>query len=203
MKIKANPTRMELLKLKKRISIAKRGHKLLKDKEEQLLIEFRKLIYILRKEREKFEEEFIWFCKKVLVLRGILEEKEWEYFLKRSSFNIEYQLKRKRIFNIPIDKIEIDIKGEFSLNHFLSPYKNYLIKEGLRILKFLFIIYEFENKLISFAEEIERTRRRVNALEYVLIPNIEQAIKFIQIKLEEYERGSLTTLKHLKLIEQK
>jgi V/A-type H+-transporting ATPase subunit D len=71
----------------------------------------------------------------------------------------------------------------------------------LRILKLLFSLYEFENKLISFAEEIERTRRRVNALEYVLIPNIEEAIKFIQIKLDEYERASMTTLKHLKLIE--
>lgn len=202
MKIKANPTRMELLKFKKRISIAKRGYKLLKDKEEQLLIEFRKLINAVKKEREKFEEEFIDFCKKILVLRGISEGKQWQYFLKIPSLNIKYQLERKRIFNIPIDKIEIDIKGEFFLNHFLSPYVNYLIKEGLRILEFLFIIYEFENKLISFAEEIERTRRRVNALEHVLIPNIEEAIKFIQIKLEEYERSSLTTLKHLKLIKQ-
>lgn len=202
MKIKANPTRMELLKFKKRISIAKRGHKLLKDKEEQLLIEFRKLINVVKKEREKFEEEFIDFCKKVLVLRGISEEKQWQYFFKIPSLNIKYQLERERIFNIPIDKIKIDIKGEFFLNHFLSPYGNYLIKEGLKILEFLFIIYELENKLISFAEEIERTRRRVNALEYVLIPNIEEAIKFIQIKLEEYERSSLTTLKHLKLIKQ-
>jgi len=203
MRIKVNPTRMELLKLKKRIAIAKRGHKLLKDKEEQLLIEFRKLIQNVKKQREKFEEEFIDFCKKVLILRGGIDEKKWEYFLKMTSLSIKYNLKRRRIFNIPMDEIETDMSGDFVFNYFLSPYENFLIKEGLRILEFLFVIYEIENKLISFAEEIERTRRRVNALEYVLIPNIENAIRFIQIKLDEYERTSLTTLKHLKLIEEK
>jgi len=57
-----------------------------------------------------------------------------------------------------------------------------------------------ENKLISFATEIERTRRRVNALEYVLIPNIEETIKFITFKLNETERASLVMLKHIQLI---
>lgn len=57
-----------------------------------------------------------------------------------------------------------------------------------------------ENKLISFATEIERTRRRVNALEYVLIPNIEETVKFITFKLNESERSSLVMLKHIQLI---
>lgn len=202
MRIKVNPTRMELLKLKKRISIAKRGHKLLKDKEEQLLIEFRKLIKVVKKEREKFENDFIEFCKNVLILRGVINEKVWLSYLKIPGLDIKYNFKKRRIFNILMEEINIDIKGEFVFDYFSSPYLNSLLKDGLRILEFLFVIYEIENKLISFAEEIERTRRRVNALEYVLIPNIENAIKYIQIKLDEYERSSLTTLKHLKLIEE-
>ncbi len=201
MKLKVNPTRMELLKLKKRLNIAKRGHKLLKDKEEQLLIEFRKLVSIVEEERKKIENQLIEFYKKVLILRGTTNEKKWESMLKIPSINIKYNLLKKRIFNIPVNKIEMEIFGEFIPNYYFSPFYNVLIKEGLSILKLLFTLYEFENKLISFAEEIERTRRRVNALEYVLIPNIQEAIKFIQIKLEEYERTSLTTLKHLKLIE--
>ncbi|MCM8803624.1 MAG: hypothetical protein NC827_10045, partial [Candidatus Omnitrophica bacterium] len=100
-----------------------------------------------------------------------------------------------------MNEIETNISGQFVFNYFLSPYQNFLIKEGIGILRKLFNLYEIENKLISFAEEIERTRRRVNALEYVLIPNIEEAIKYIQLKLDEYERSSLTTLKHLKLIQ--
>jgi V/A-type H+-transporting ATPase subunit D len=201
MKIKVNPTRMELLKLKKRITIAKRGHKLLKDKEEQLLIEFRKMISIVRKDRELTENMFIDFCKKILILRGSVDEKRWNSLLKIAFIKIKYSLNRRRIFNIPVNTIETDISGEFVFNYFISPYENFLIKEGMRILKNLFNLYELENKLISFAEEIERTRRRVNALEYVLIPNLEETIRYIQIKLDEYERSSLTTLKHLKLIE--
>jgi len=201
MKLKVNPTRMELLKLKKRYNIAKRGHKLLKDKEEQLLIEFRKLIGVVEEERKKIENQLIEFYKRVLILRGSIDEKKWNSMLKIPSININYNLSKKRIFNIPVNEIEMEISGEFIPNHYLSSFYNSLIREGLRILKLLFSLYEFENKLISFAEEIERTRRRVNALEYVLIPNIEEAIKFIQIKLDEYERASMTTLKHLKLIE--
>jgi len=201
MKLKVNPTRMELLKLKKRFNIAKRGHKLLKDKEEQLLIEFRKLVDIVKKEREKIESQLIEFYKKVLILRGTINEEMWKLMLKNLSININYNLSKKRIFNIPVNEIEMEIFGEFIPNYYFSPFYNVLIKEGLSILKLLFSLYEFENKLISFAEEIERTRRRVNALEYILIPNIDEAIRFIQIKLDEYERASLTTLKHLKLIE--
>jgi V/A-type H+-transporting ATPase subunit D len=201
MKLKVNPTRMELLKLKKRYNIAKRGHKLLKDKEEQLLIEFRKLVGVVEEERKKIENQLIEFYKKILILRGSIDEKKWNSMLKIPSININYNLSKKRIFNIPVNEIEMEISGEFIPNHYFSYFYNSLIREGLRILKLLFSLYEFENKLISFAEEIERTRRRVNALEYVLIPNIEEAIKFIQIKLDEYERASMTTLKHLKLIE--
>ncbi|MGC8976702.1 MAG: V-type ATP synthase subunit D [Candidatus Ratteibacteria bacterium] len=200
MKIKTNPTRMELLKLKKRITIAKRGHKLLKDKEEQLLIEFRNLIKTTKKQREKFEEEFIELCRKILVLRGTIDEKRWEYLTKNPLLEIKYDLQRKKIFNIPFEKIEMNISDKFYPNYMISPFENYLYREGLRILKILFTVHELENKLINFAEEIERTRRRVNALEYVLIPSIDEAIKFIQIKLEEYERSSNTILKHLKLI---
>jgi V/A-type H+-transporting ATPase subunit D len=201
MKLKVNPTRMELLKLKKRYNIAKRGHKLLKDKEEQLLIEFRKLVGVVEEERKKIENQLIEFYKKVLILRGTTDDKKWKSMLKIPSININYNLSKKRIFNIPVNEIEMEISGKFIPNYYLSPFYNSLIREGMRMLKLLFSLYEFENKLISFAEEIERTRRRVNALEYVLIPNIEEAIKFIQIKLEEYERASLTILKHLKLIE--
>jgi len=201
MKLKVNPTRMELLKLKRRLNIAKRGHKLLKDKEEQLLIEFRKLVDIVEKEREKIENQLIDFYKKVLILRGTIDKKKWESMLKIPSINISYKLSKKKIFNIPVNEVEMEISGEFIPNYYLPIFYNSLIKEGMRILNLLFSLYEFENKLISFAEEIERTRRRVNALEYVLIPNIDETIKFIQIKLDEYERASLTTLKHLKLIE--
>lgn len=199
MKIKINPTRMELLKLKKRIVIAKRGHKLLKDKEEQLLVEFRKLIEEVKKVRKETEEEIYKYYQKILILRGITEEKKWESLL-IPFLNLNFHLKKKRIFNIPVNEIEFEVSEKIPINQYLSPYYNYLIKNGIEILKKLFYLFQLENKLISFSEEIERTRRRVNALEYVLIPNIQNAINFIQLKLDEYERSSLVKLKHIKLI---
>lgn len=200
MKIKVNPTRMELLKLKKRIVIAKRGHKLLKDKEEQLLVEFRKIVEQVKKARKELEDEIYEYYQKILILRGITEEKIWNSLLTSSFLSVNFELKKKRIFNIPVNEIELKVSQTYPLNEYLSPYYNYLVKAGIEILKKLFYVYELENKLISFSEEIERTRRRVNALEYVLIPNIENAINFIQLKLDEYERSSLVKLKHIKLI---
>ncbi|MCM8771685.1 MAG: V-type ATP synthase subunit D [Candidatus Omnitrophica bacterium] len=200
MRMKVNPTRMELLKLKKRINLAKRGHKLLKEKEEQLLIEFRKIVSEVRKKREKIEEDLIRFYEKILILKGGMNKERWDYILKTQFLKVEFKFEKKRIFNIPVSEIKMVEIEKFQPNYFLPPFYNYLLKESFEILKNLLELYFLENKLIGFVVEIERTRRRVNALEHVLIPNIEGAIKFIQIKLEEYERSSLTTLKHLKLI---
>lgn len=200
MRMKVNPTRMELLKLKKRINLAKRGHKLLKEKEEQLLIEFRKIVSEVRKKREKIEEDLIRFYEKILILKGGMNKERWDYILKTQFLKVEFKFEKKRIFNIPVSEIKMVEIEKFQPNYFLPPFYNYLLKENFEILKNLLELYFLENKLIGFVVEIERTRRRVNALEHVLIPNIEGAIKFIQIKLEEYERSSLTTLKHLKLI---
>jgi len=84
----------------------------------------------------------------------------------------------------------------------MSPYQYHLLKNGKKIIQHLMKLSFLENKLISFAYEIERTRRRVNALEYVLIPNLEETIRFITFKLNENERTSLVMLKHIQLIKQ-
>lgn len=190
---------MELLKLKKRIQIAKRGHKLLKDKEEQLLIEFRKLLDQVKGQRKEAEKKLYDFYVRVCELKGIVDRDKWSDLISSPLIKTEINVKRERIFNIPVKKINFEIK-EKQIDYSVSPYYQFLIEKGIEILNLLFNLYHLENKLASFTEEIERTRRRVNALEYVLIPGIEEAIKFITLKLEEYERSSLTVLKHLKLI---
>ncbi|HRR95523.1 MAG TPA: V-type ATP synthase subunit D [Candidatus Ratteibacteria bacterium] len=200
MKIKVNPTRMELLKLKRRVQVAKRGHKLLKDKEEQLLIEFRKLLDEIKDKRKKVEEELYQYYLKVVELKGITQKKKWENLIASPFIKTEVKVIKKRIFNIPVKEINFEVK-ETLTDYFSSPYYQFLIEKGTEVINRLFYLYHLENKLISFTEEIERTRRRVNALEYVLIPGIEEAIKFIKFKLEENERANLTKLKHLQLIE--
>jgi len=190
---------MELLKLKKRIQIAKRGHKLLKDKEEQLLIEFRKLLEQVREKRKQVEKNLYDFYLKVLELKGITEKNKWDELISSVFVKSEVEVIKERVYNIPVRKINFKIK-EIKTDYFSSPYYQLLIEKGKEILEELFELYYLENKLASFTEEIERTRRRVNALEYVLIPGIEEAIKFIKFKLEEYERSNLIKLKHLQLI---
>lgn len=203
MKLKVNPNRMVLLKLKKRLSLAKRGHKLLKDKEEQLLIEFRSLIESIKKERMSVEEEIAQFYIQVLTMKGLMNEKEWKAFIERTFFTTNFVAEKQRIFNIPVSKISFTISPEkFLPDHSISPYHYFILERGRDILKKLLYLAFLENKLISFAIEIERTRRRVNALEYVLIPNIEEAIRFITFKLNESERTSLVMLKHIQLIRQ-
>ncbi len=198
MKIKVNPTRMELLKLKKRYAIAKRGHKLLKDKEEQLLIEFRKILKQVREKRKEMEEKLIEFYKEVIALKGITEKNAWKLLLKNPLVKTEIKIEKYRIFNIPTKRIKFNVSKIYP-DYFSSPYYHYLIKKAISIFQYLCELAEIEDKLISFSFEIERTRRRVNALEYVLIPNIQEAIKFIRFKIEEYERSSLIRLKHLQL----
>jgi len=200
MKIKVNPTRMELLKLKRRAQIAKRGHKLLKDKEEQLLIEFRKLLDEVKEKRKEVEKQLYEFYLKVVELKGIMPKNKWNNLISSPLIKVETKIKKERIFNIPVKKIEFDIVGKRKIDYMESPYYQFLIENGIEILNSLFYLYYLEDKLTNFTKEIERTRRRVNALEYVLIPNIEESIKFIKFKLEEYERANLTKLKHIQLI---
>lgn len=203
MKLKVNPTRMELLKLRKRMRLARRGHKLLKDKEEQLLIEFRTLVDEVKKSRKSVEKELAGFYLEALKLKGILDEKIWKALIEGDFFKTVFSVETKRIFNIPVSEIHLHTTPEkFPPDYTTTPYYYHLLQAGKKMLRHLMKLSFLENKLTSFAYEIERTRRRVNALEYVLIPNLEETIKFITFKLNENERSSLVMLKHIQLTRQ-
>ena len=191
---------MVLLKLKKRLLLAKRGHKLLKNKEEQILIEFRSLISNVREERKSIENDLLKFYEDILKMKGLLDENVWKSFIEQDHFKTTFTEKTKRVFNIPITEITMLLKDKTLLDYTLSPYHQYILERGREVMEKLLNLAFLENKLISFATEIERTRRRVNALEYVLIPNIEETVKFITFKLNESERSSLVMLKHIQLI---
>lgn len=191
---------MVLLKLKKRLLLAKRGHKLLKNKEEQILIEFRSLISNVREERKSIENDLLKFYEDILKMKGLLDENIWKSFIEQDHFKTTFTEKTKRVFNIPITEITMLLKDKTLPDYTLSPYHQYILERGREVMEKLLNLAFLENKLISFATEIERTRRRVNALEYVLIPNIEETVKFITFKLNESERSSLVMLKHIQLI---
>jgi len=203
MKLKVNPTRMELLKLRRRIRLARRGHKLLKDKEEQLLIEFRTLVDEVRKSRKSVERELSGFYIRILKLKGLTNEKAWRALIGGDSFKTVFSTQTKRVFNIPVSEIHFrTVPEKFAPDFSRTPYYYHLLQTSGEMLKHLMRLSFLENKLISFAYEIERTRRRVNALEYVLIPSLEETIKFITFKLNEAERSSLVMLKHVQVTRQ-
>jgi V/A-type H+/Na+-transporting ATPase subunit D len=203
MKLNVNPTRMELLKLRRSIKLAKRGHKLLKDKEEQLLLEFRTLVDEIRKNRRMIETELTGFYVDVAKMKGIMDEETWKALIGRRKFKTKFSVETKRVFNIPVSEIDFHtIPEKLSSDYLMSPYHYHLLQKAKKMLKHLMKISFLENKLISFASEIERTRRRVNALEYVLIPNLEDTIRFISFKLNETERTSIVMLKHIQLTRQ-
>lgn len=172
----------------------------MKNKEEQILIEFRSLISNVREERKSIENDLLKFYEDILKMKGLLDENIWKSFIEQDHFKTTFTEKTKRVFNIPITEITMLLKDKTLPDYTLSPYHQYILEKGREVMKKLLNLAFLENKLISFATEIERTRRRVNALEYVLIPNIEETVKFITFKLNESERSSLVMLKHIQLI---
>ncbi|RLD15208.1 MAG: V-type ATP synthase subunit D [Caldiserica bacterium] len=191
MMLRVNPTRMELLRLKRRLIVAVRGHKLLKDKQDELMKNFFNILDeirgivddIIRLRDEVYESYFI--------LKG------WNLnTLKRDFFKEKEILIEKVILyslRIPVFK---EVKGEIgeSSDSFFELLKN-------KTQKFLDKLIEFGIKLKILkvlSKELSSTRRRVNALEYILIPEIKETIKYIYMKLEEMERGNLTRLMRVK-----
>jgi V/A-type H+-transporting ATPase subunit D len=197
---KVNATRMELLKLKKRVKLAKRGHKLLKDKRDELMKQFLSLIHKNRELREEIEEEIQGMYSTFLAARSLMSPNMLEEALMVSKTTLQVDISTSLIMSVQVPKIEM-VAGEESESNILS-YGFFDIPSELdqsldaltELLPKLMKLAEMEKSLELLAMEIEKTRRRVNALEYVLIPELESTANFIEMKLDEMERSSLTTL---------
>ncbi len=201
MRLAVSPTRMELLRLRKRFILAKRGHKLLKDKQEELLHQFLKLIAENKGYRRSLEERLTALSTKFLLIQAQVPEEILEGTLIKPEVSLEAKTSKEMVLNIPVPHFTLIQKGNFhSFGSSVPPSLNRVLDECLEILKELLRLAELERKIELFAAEIERTRRRVNALEYILIPNLSETITYIEFKLEELERGNLVRLKRVKEI---
>jgi V/A-type H+-transporting ATPase subunit D len=201
-KLDIPPTRMQLLHLKRRGSVARRGHKLLKDKQDELMRRILEFVYRIRELRLRIEEElreafgYFYFASSKQAPKATDEA----LLAVTKSIDIEYHA--ERILNLKIPKFVKKIEG-WSIGYgFLSTSGDLdlaLLKIDMLISRLLELA-ELEKSLELLATEIEKTRRRVNALEYILIPSIDETIKFINLKLSEMERGDLTRLMRVKEI---
>ncbi len=202
MKLEVNATRMELLKLKKRLVLAKSGHKLLKDKQDELMRKFLDYVHINKALREKLDN-------KLMEVYSLYYESSMEYdgdklksmFLVSDTI-INLEEKIVPVMNLRLPEYTSEIKGDFHSFGFkdVDIDIDVVLKKFQEVLPDIIELAQVENSVKELSEEIEKTRRRVNALEYILIPNLEETIRYISMKISENERSNLTRLMKVKEI---
>ncbi len=196
-------TRMELLRLRRRLMVARRGHKLLKDKQEQLMRTILELIKTIKGERQKLAQQLSAIQQRLKYAEASYSLQEYQQALMTSKRTLNVEIGIHNIVNINVPMIKkIEATGSLVNYDFLvtSAELDISLFALDDLLPALLNMAINEKTLELLAEELERTRRRVNALEYVLIPSLEETIKYITMKLSENERSNLTRLMRLKEI---
>lgn len=198
--IRANPNRMELLKLKRRGAVARRGHKLLKDKLDELMKEFQARIGANRRLRAEVERDLRGAYSQFAIARAEAGQAVLEPALMAGAPERLLAVHEKSLMSVTVPVLELDElpePGGYSLATtpaVLDVGLSRLAAVAPRLVE----LAEREKAIELLAAEIERTRRRVNALEYVLIPSVDATVKDIQMKLDEAERSNLTRLMKVK-----
>ncbi len=200
MLLNVNPTRMELLRLKERLLLAKRGHKLLKDKLEGLMKNFLDIVSRFIKRRSDFDKEFSYLVKRYYVFTAPYSLEETESLLAGSIFELDLSLTEASIMNVRYPVFSLKTKGQAISYSFLFT-ENSLDQVFVDFRKLLNEIVELssiQQELFLISLEISKVRRRVNALEYIMIPNLEETVKYITNKLEEQDRENIARLLKIK-----
>lgn len=199
MRLAVNPNRMELLRLRKRLVLAERGHKLLKDKLEEIMRRFLQImrrVYDLQEDvSRKLDKVFLSFA----LVRCRNSFKELEELLPDGKLILES--KEERVFNLSIPKFVIK-EWEISDYDLLNTESelDVGVKKMRQTFDDLMEIARLWKAVELLSNEIEVTRRRVNALEHNLIPNIRETIRYISSRLEEMERSYQVQLMRVKEI---
>ncbi len=198
------PTRMVLNQLKGRLKTARRGHKLLKDKRDELMRQFMDVVKRNKVLRERVEEGLTEAFAAQQVASSIMSPEMLEQALIYPRQSVELDMKFKNIMsvNVPVysfqtknnDPSEIYPYGFAQTSGELDDALEHLAK----VFEDMLELAEVEKTMQLLAEEIEKTRRRVNALEYVMIPDLEANIKYITMKLEENENATKVRLLKVK-----
>ncbi|MDO8142874.1 MAG: V-type ATP synthase subunit D [Candidatus Brocadiales bacterium] len=199
MKIQINATRMEFFKLRRRLSTAVRGHKLLKDKNEGLMREFLSLIKAYKEARQMVDAGLP-ECMKRFVLAQITSSFEIvSTALEQSKGALELRISERSILNVKVPVFGVSVNENNSYCLVDTPVDlDGAILQLKEFFPYVVRVAELEQSIRLLAREIEKTRRRVNALEYVLIPQLQESIKFIKNKLDEMERSNISRLMKIK-----
>ena len=199
-----NPTRMELTNLKRKLVTARRGHKLLKDKRDELMRRFLELVRENKALRLKVEAGIKRANSHMALARSVMSDEALSVALMMPAQKMELDVQEKNIMSVIVPQFRAEVKaakdGEiYSYGYaFTSCDLDDAVLALSEIMPDLLKLAEIEKTCQLLASEIEKTRRRVNALEHVMIPQYEDTIKYITMKLDENERSSTTRLMKVK-----
>ncbi|OQA89849.1 MAG: V-type sodium ATPase subunit D [Elusimicrobia bacterium ADurb.Bin231] len=202
MRLNVNPNRMELLKIKRRLIIARRGHKLLKDKQEELIRQFMILIKEVQNQRVELKKKLSQLYINYIMSVATQAKRITDYAVFSLGQELTVTKKQKIVMNMPIAEFTF-VFGEITKNYSLTDTSakfDAVFRNSKEVFPMLLKLAEMERKLTVMAAEIEKTRRRVNALEYIFIPNLIETVKYITMKMSELERDALTRLMKVKEI---
>ena len=205
--MKINPTRMELRRLKTRLKTAVRGHKLLKDKSDEMIRRFIIFAKENKRLREEVERELNISLRNFMFARSVSDSFAIEEAVSMPSVSVNLVSETQSIMNVAVPKLTIEKNDNtsllpYSLTSITSELDSSIIALSQLLVK-LVRLAEVEKTSNMLADEIEKNRRRVNALEYVLIPDIKETIKYITMKLDENDRGTTIRLMKFKQIMEK
>lgn len=199
-----NPTRMELTNLKRKLITARRGHKLLKDKRDELMRRFMDLVRENKELRKKVESEIAVANRHMAVARSVMSDAALDVALMLPMQEMSLNISEKNVMSvmIPVFTTKLKTADENDIYPYGYAFTSFDLDDTVShlssIMPYLLRLAEIENSCQLMAAEIEKTRRRVNALEHVLIPQYEDTIKFIAMKLDENERSTTTRLMKVK-----
>lgn len=190
--LNVNPTRMALMDLKRRQKSAERGHKLLKDKQDGLMQQFLAIIRNAKAMREQVEERLGHVFRQFLMASAWLNDAQVDNALSSPQASVSLTVETKSVMSVKIPFFSVQKEGQIRTYGYAGT--NVLLDEAVNGLdeafELLIQLAQVEKQAESMAIELETTRRRVNALEHKMIPDLKETVKYIKMKLDETERSS-------------
>ena len=203
-RLNVNPTRMELKKLKARLSTAVRGHKLLKDKSDEMIRRFSEIIRENKRLREEVEEEIAATLKRFSLARSLTPSYVAETAFSMPAVAVQVDCSTESIMGVDVPKATVAVGQNeegagvpYAFSE-ITGEADEAVRAAYRLLPKMIRLAETEKTVRMLADEIERNKRRVNALEYVMIPQLNETIKYIKDNLDENERASIVRLMKVK-----
>jgi len=203
-RLNVNPTRMVLTNLKKQLKVAVRGHKLMKDKRDELMKRFLELARENKVLREEVEAQLVEVYASFSIASAVMTPEMMEEALMYPKQSVKLSVGTRNIMSVNVPEFGFETEAGTDGNVFPYGFANTsgeldtAIEKLSEIFPKMLKLAAMEKEAGMLSDEIEKTRRRVNALEYVKIPQYQETIRYIKMKLDEDERGNQTRLMKVK-----